>query len=90
MDDTVQISLTQSIEFRRCSKCGATTIVLVNYHSLGQIEIDPLPVRDGYVLPDFARGRCKVIPIKQMKNYPQLWQPHAVSCSVKEVTNGTA
>jgi len=68
------------IEYGACSRCGATIITTHHWMTNSNIEINPLPHPEGHVLPDFQTGKSKVIPIKQMKNYPELWLPHVATC----------
>jgi hypothetical protein len=72
--------LAAELDYRSCLRCGATTIMLTHWITGSTIEINPLPVRDGNIEVDFATGRCKVIPLKFIKNHPQLWQAHIASC----------
>jgi hypothetical protein len=80
INDQVEIVPLWSIDYQVCSKCGMLIVTLVHFWTESRIEIDPLPAPDGYVLPEFNTGRGRIIPIKHMKNYPELWQPHQVSC----------
>jgi hypothetical protein len=82
--------VTWDIEYRICSRCGQTTIITHHWMTNSNIEIDPLPDPEGTVLVDWLMGRSRVIPLKQMKNYPELWQVHAATCPglQKEVRHG--
>jgi hypothetical protein len=68
------------IEYRSCGRCGATTIMVYHWWTGSNIEIDPLPHRDGNIEVNFEAGKCKVIPIKHMKDHPLLWQAHVATC----------
>jgi hypothetical protein len=79
-EDQVTLVPIYSIEYRECSLCGATTIVTSHHMTGSDIEVDPLPHPEGHIEVEFRTGRSKVIPIKQMKNHPDLWRPHIATC----------
>jgi hypothetical protein len=64
------------IHYGDCARCGATVIKMKHYVTGSMVEIDPLPVSDGNIVPDFING------IWSMVRKPQrgLWQAHVSSC----------
>ena len=95
LQDSISIKLISSFEQRsdgstvfngiwydECSRCRATVIRLKHYMTGNRIDVDPLPVFDGYVVPDFDAGTCILVPGKQEPLYrnQSRWQPHVVSC----------
>jgi hypothetical protein len=69
-------SRSAAVIYRECNRCGATVIELRHYVTNSNIEIDPLPVKEGNIIPDFVLDKCSLV----RKHRSGLWQAHVASC----------
>jgi hypothetical protein len=65
-----------AINYGECSRCGAVVVKMRHYLTSSDVEIDPLPVAEGNIVPDFKNG------VWSMMRKPRrgLWQAHVSSC----------